>query len=333
MDPPSTFLAVDSGTTNTRVWLMDNGQVAARAQVRAGVRDTARTGSVETLKAGIMRAIDEACGRARRKPPAVALAAGMITSGLGLVELPHAAAPVGCAGLADAVERVTFPDLGGLVVYFVRGVRTGEVRCGLGDAPHTDIIRGEETEIFGALETLSLAGPLLYVHLGSHSKMVRVDERNRIAGGVTTLAGELALAVQSHTILSSALPTGRTGGLDGELVRKGAEWSEKYGLPRAFFLIRILEQSGDYSPGQLGDVFLGAIASADLRAMRGHGLFEVASTKLVLSGRPELQPVWRFLFEREGLSVTALSAQDTELAFLTGLQKIVFNSPDFAGRG
>jgi 2-dehydro-3-deoxygalactonokinase len=310
------------------VWLIRDGEIAARAEVLAGVRDTARTGSTATLQAGIVTAIQQAASQAGEDVPAFALAAGMLTSNLGLVELPHLSAPAGRAELSEAVERVEFSDPGKLAIYFVRGVRTGQVRCGLGEAPQTDIIRGEETEIVGALKTLSLDPPLLYFHLGSHSKVVRIDHHGRIVGGVTTLSGEIDHVVRTHTILSGALPPERMERADEALTDQGAQWAVTYGLSRTFFLIRILEQSGDYGPQQLGSVFAGAVASEDIHAMRGHGLLE-RGAKVVLSGRPRFQSVWKRLLEREGLAVTVLSAEDAERAFLAGLREIVFNSPVF----
>jgi 2-dehydro-3-deoxygalactonokinase len=322
------FLAIDCGTTNTRVWLLRGGDVAARAEVEAGVRDTARTGSPATLKGGISHAIEQAAAQAGGEPPDVALAAGMITSPLGLVNIPHVPAPVASADLSAEVRRVEFPDYGGLAVYFVPGVRSGTLEEDRQQAPNADIIRGEETEIFGTLEMLDVSGPLLYVHLGSHTKMVRLDRRGRIVGGITTLAGELDHVVRTETILSAALPPERMEECDGELLDQGAAWAQKYGLSRTFFLLRILEQSGGYTPHELGSVFAGAIASEDLHAMRGHGLAR-KGTPVVLSGRPRFQSAWRRFLEREGLDVTSLSEEDTEAAFLMGLQRIVFDSSTF----
>jgi 2-dehydro-3-deoxygalactonokinase len=322
------FLAIDCGTTNTRVWLIEDGEVTARAEVMAGVRDTARTGSTVVLRRGIAKAIGQASSQAGVERPTFALAAGMITSNLGLVELPHAPAPAGVGDLSESVERVDFSETEPLTVYFVRGVRTGQVGCGLDDAPDTDIIRGEETEVFGALEMLGIDGPLLYVHLGSHTKIIRIDSDNRIDGGATTLAGELDHVVRSETILSSALPPERTEPWDDDLLDRGAEWAERYGLSRTFFLIRILEQSGQYNAQQLGSVFAGALAFGDIQAIRGHGLAE-QGTRVILSGRPRFQSAWRRFLEREGFGVTALTEEQIESAFLTGLQKIVFNSPVF----
>lgn len=323
------FLAMDSGTTNTRVWLIREGKVLAKAFVQAGVRDTARTGSLEVLKDGIRTAIAQVLEQAGEKPPAFALAAGMITSGLGLVELPHAPAPVGWRDLAQKVEQVQFPDLYDLTIYFVRGVRSGPHPYTFEEAPEADIIRGEETEIFGALTTLSLKGPLLYIHLGSHSKVIHVDAKDRIAGGITTLAGELMHAVQTQTILSSALSKGPPEKVEESLVLKGAGWAERFGLLRTFFLVRILEQGHQYRQEQLFSVFVGAVASGDLHAMKAHGFLKDRRQKIILSGQPTLQPVWKLLLEREGFSVHLLSAEEIEAAFLGGLQQIVFHSPAF----
>ncbi|MFW6158382.1 MAG: 2-dehydro-3-deoxygalactonokinase [Planctomycetota bacterium] len=326
---PAAFLAIDCGTTNTRVWLLREGEVIARAEVQVGVRETARTGSPAMLKGGIDAAIEQAASRAGADIPDVGLAAGMITSRLGLVDLPHLPAPAGPDDLADAVERVDYPDHGGLSVYYVRGVRAGEVGCGLDGAPETDIIRGEETEVFGALQGLSLDSPLLYVHLGSHTKAIQIDAEGRIAGGITTLAGELDHVVRTETILSGALPPERMEPCDESLLDRGAEWARAYGLPRSFFLIRILDQSGQFEPHQLGNVFVGAIAGEDLHALRGHGLLD-RYDRVVLSGRPRFQSAWRHFLERGGLDVTGLTEEQTEHAFLTGLRNIVFRSPDFA---
>ena len=156
------LFAIDSGTTNTRAWVLRGEEVLGRGRAAAGVRDTARTGSDEFLKDGVRRALAAALEESSlSEAPRAAVAAGMITSELGLAEVPHLEAPVGWENLSEAVERVEFPDLGGLAVHFVRGVRSGPESPSAETATTADIIRGEETEIFGALEMLSLSGPLV----------------------------------------------------------------------------------------------------------------------------------------------------------------------------
>jgi 2-keto-3-deoxy-galactonokinase len=101
---------VDMGTTNTRGWLMQGGDMIARFNRPAGVRDTARDGSpqkihtalhelVETLE----RQVKPASSATRQvSAPAYVAAAGMIGSPLGLAEVPHLEAPAGLAEIAAA---------------------------------------------------------------------------------------------------------------------------------------------------------------------------------------------------------------------------------------
>ena len=58
-------LAIDTGTTNTRVFLLDRaGAVLAAAKAETGVRDTAVTGSTARLKAAVKRCLEEALAAA-----------------------------------------------------------------------------------------------------------------------------------------------------------------------------------------------------------------------------------------------------------------------------
>lgn len=53
------FTAIDTGTTNTRVYNIDRGKIMARTYRNVGVRDTAIRGSKDKLKLGIIECFDE----------------------------------------------------------------------------------------------------------------------------------------------------------------------------------------------------------------------------------------------------------------------------------
>jgi len=328
MHIPAAFLAIDSGTTNTRVWLLREGGPVSHAQVQAGVRDTAATGSTEALKRGIRQAITMACDQAGERIPSLALAAGMITSELGLFELAHVPTKAGCEELAEQAKIIRFPDLFDLDVCFVPGVRSGPWPCSVDQAPEVDLIRGEETEIMGALDAFSLRGPLLYIHLGSHTKAIGVDESNRIASGITTLTGELLHGVLANTVLTAVL--GRAEGhLDPEFVLVGSKWQAQFGLARTLFMIRVLERSGGHSPDQLNSVVHGAFVEEDIHTFSRCGLLGPHTKQVVLSGQPTVQPAWQLRLEQLGHIPIALDAAQTQTCFLTGLERIAFSSRAF----
>ena len=196
------YLAVDSGTTHSRIWLMKDQQILKRLRIPVGVRNTAMDGHNRALFDGLMQAIAEIRNSVSlAQAPQLAVAAGMITSNLGICEVKHVPAPAGAEELSLGMEVRSFPEFGKLPFHFIRGVRSGPVRADFDNADEIDIMRGEETEVAGYLSGPSNRGPFLYIHLGSHTKFIRVDDSNRIAGGLSTLAGELNAAIQKDTIL------------------------------------------------------------------------------------------------------------------------------------
>src|SRR5215470_11139199 len=100
---------VDAGTTNTRVWLTAGDRVIARARAGVGVRDTARDGSSSRLRDALRELIDRVRVDARdqgfAQSPVCVIAAGMITSPLGLAEVPHVPTPAGLNELAAATRH------------------------------------------------------------------------------------------------------------------------------------------------------------------------------------------------------------------------------------
>lgn len=81
---------IDTGTTNTRVWRMHDGEIQAHAETMVGVRDSAREGSTAKLRATLRDLIAEVQSAA---PATAVIAAGMITSTLGWADVPHISAP------------------------------------------------------------------------------------------------------------------------------------------------------------------------------------------------------------------------------------------------
>jgi 2-dehydro-3-deoxygalactonokinase len=321
-----TWLAVDSGTTNTRVWLIKDGRAIGKTKAPAGVRDTARTGTKQFLRDAIRGAISQLLvqtGEQTLEPaPKLALAAGMIGSELGLLEVPHVRAPAGVKQLASGIGQARFPEIFDLTFRFVPGIRIGPFPHSLQQTPKVDLIRGEETEICGALATLGLRGPLVYLHAGSHTKAIFVDRQNRIARGMTTLTGELMLAIRKETILSQVLNSGEQK-LIPSLVRKGAEWSRHFGFSRTLFQLRILQNARTYQPAQLESIFYGAAIGADLATFAKVGLLKRPSQPVIVSGLPVMVQAWKLLLKAAGQkNVKVLREEQADAAFLRGLQDI-----------
>jgi len=320
------YLAIDSGTTNSRIWLMRDLEIVAKRNVPIGVRNTAIDGNNRALLEGIRQAVLELRHMNSGVSPRLVAAAGMITSNLGLHELNHAKAPAGIEELSSKVEKRTFPEIEGISFYFIPGIRSGPPKADLNNVNDIDVVRGEETEVMGFLQNLALQGPLLYIHLGSHTKLIKVDNANRITGGTSTLAGEVLQSVQQQTILKDSLPEKLVSSMNQDFLEQGWIFTRKHGLFRALYLIRVFDLSSNYSQELIHAFFLGAIVSEEFRCLESFTR-NIPQEKVILSGLPHLQPAWMYFLGQKKWPTQALSAEETEKAFLRGLYEIFKGSP------
>jgi 2-dehydro-3-deoxygalactonokinase len=263
-------ITIDTGTTNTRVYAWRNNEVVAEAFQPVGVRDTAISGSKQKLMQGVKAAIEEVLRKTgiQDSSEATFLASGMITSNVGLYEIPHLLAPAGLKELAAGMVKAEIPEVVDQPIWFVPGVKNNVPELNLDTCEAMDIMRGEEVEVIGIVEKLGLKGPAILFLPGSHSKIVRIDGENRITGCVTTIAGELLDVLTKHTILANALQNSFADDLDEALLRKGAEYAEKVGLGRACFTVRVLDMFCGKSVNEKANFLLGAVLRSDIYALK-----------------------------------------------------------------
>jgi len=114
---------------------------------------------------------------------------GMIGSRQGWKEAPYARCPAGADDIVKALARI---EWGELSIALVPGLSTE-----LHDMP--DVMRGEETQILGAL-ALSGKDDGLFLLPGTHSKWAEVHG-GRIVSFRTFMTGEVFGALKDHTIL------------------------------------------------------------------------------------------------------------------------------------
>src|SRR5262249_55012284 len=135
---------------------------------------------------------------------------GMIGSRQGWVEAPYARCPASAHDVVGGLAKIAH---GGLEIAVVPGLSTDSHGM-------ADVMRGEETQSFGALAFTSLDG--LYLLPGTHSKWAEVAG-GRILSFRTFMTGEVFSALKNHTILGRLMRDG-AGDVGGfELgVREGA---------------------------------------------------------------------------------------------------------------
>ena len=334
-DNSDCLICVDTGTTNTRVWLLRGAEVLATARVGVGVRDTAREGTAAKLYEALREAIAsvslhriEGGGEWPQPVPKAIIAAGMITSPLGLREIPHLVAPAGLTAISEAVVQCHFPEITGLPFFLVPGVRSGADRTVPAEVGATDVMRGEETLCLG-LAASGLLGPgSTLLNLGSHWKLIRLDAETRIESSVTSLSGELIHATQTQTILAGSVPGSRPEVIDPDWMRFGMAEQRRSGTARALFCVRLLEQRSTSTPEERLAYLIGVYIAADLDAMLGRGLM-VPGESIVIAGGEALAAAWATALAEHSIGARLLTDGEIEQGLLAGLRAIAASAIRF----
>ncbi|AFZ69474.1 2-dehydro-3-deoxygalactonokinase [Deinococcus peraridilitoris] len=297
---------LDSGTTRTRLRLWDQNHVVWHGERQVGSADVARAGVNHQLRAAIAELLSEA---RRTGSITTIIASGMISSNVGLLEVPQLHAPLTYEALATSLMLHHFTDLG--EVLFVPGVRTLPSTLSLDDLAQADVMRGEETEVVGLRRLLSLSGNVTFMHYGSHHKLVWTDDQG-IHASRTNLNGELLAAISMHTILRSSVPPLDTfHEVNDHWWHQGLNASVQHGFSRACFMVRLADQFLKATPQDAASFLLGAIASLDLSLLMGQ-------PHLVLYGRSTMTlPMQRYLQAR-GQQVDVADETTTQQAAIAG---------------
>jgi 2-dehydro-3-deoxygalactonokinase len=326
MTPDDCLICVDAGTTNTRVWLTRGAEVIARAQTMTGVRDTARDGSNQRLRAALRELIAEVRAKAALADPlmtpACVVAAGMITSPLGLAEVPHVPAPAGISELAAATLRFNFPDITELPMLMIPGVRCDFGGATLEGVGQSDVMRGEETLCAGLIAADRVRPPATALNLGSHWKAIQLDAQGRIAASRTSLSGEMIHATQTATILASAVPSARPTRIDAAWLAAGMREQRESGLARALFCVRLLELRECGTAQERLAFLIGAFLAADFDALVKCGALST-NRPLFITGAAALAEAWRRVAVESSIHAFTLTESEIERAFLAGLHHIV----------
>lgn len=262
---------VDMGTTNTRLTVVDrSGMVYASAKGDFGVKDRAASGSKEILTHGLNRLIMTALEGKNISLSQIKrmVGVGMITSDIGLVNIPHRTAPVDLDDLATHVEEITLPEIPLSPMMLIPGVKNRVDRPSLGTLGDMDFMRGEETQVFGALELYEIQVPATFMFLTSHTKLIDVDETHCITRSFTTMSGQMFDALRFHSFLASSLPDQNPSDVDREALRRGVEFGSKVGILRAGLMVRFMHILMDSAPEERFSFLEGIVIASDIQAIQ-----------------------------------------------------------------
>jgi 2-dehydro-3-deoxygalactonokinase len=329
--PPSPHrthrVLIDGGTTNTRAWAVEGRTVLAEARAMIGARDSAREGAsvrlAETVRDLVAQVSAVALAQVHHWQPECVIAAGMITSPLGLAEVPHQPAPVGIEDLARHTLRLRLPYVTPLPLLLVPGVRCGPLQADHTSISQIDVMRGEETLCIGLIETGAVQPPAMVLSLGSHWKLCEIDSAGRIAGSMTTLSGELLHVLRTQTVLAATVEATMPERFDLHALRLGMQQRQQEGLLRALFCSRLLERVPGSSPHTRLSFLVGTIVGETL----AHWRDRVDGHTVALSGSSALCEAWSDALAQIGVRGRAVSEEVVTAGFIAGLSSVADRCP------
>ncbi|WP_250538530.1 MULTISPECIES: 2-dehydro-3-deoxygalactonokinase [unclassified Caballeronia] len=313
-----TLIALDWGTTSLRAYLV--GADGTALDTRAS-----SAGIMNLPAGGFDQAFEETCGawldaHGPLDAPLPVIAAGMVGSAQGWVEAPYVETPAGADALVAGI--VTVKTSRGVVVHVVPGVLERGVL--------PNVMRGEETQIFGALASepsLGTSGGALIGLPGTHAKWAFVSDE-RIERFYTFMTGETFSVLRDHTILGRTMHPSATH--DEQAFVRGVDTARDAGdagMLATIFTTRTLGLTGQLTGEQQPDYLSGLLIGHELR-----GLSEVltregsslAGKTLRLIGSDALCDRYRVALSRLGCHDAPIVAQATEhglyrIAVLAGL--------------
>lgn len=316
-----TVITIDTGTTNTRVVLWQDYEPVSISKRPIGVRNTAISGNKKELQGAVRESIREVLSKQDgiNKDDLVVIASGMITSNLGLVEIPHLKAPVGLSDLAEGMRQVLIPEVFDQPIWFIPGVKNDDQELTPESIVDMDVMRGEEVEAIGAMESLQISKPSLIILPGSHTKIIKTNAQKQIVGSITSMTGEILDLLTKKSVLADSVNEHFIDKIDRNCLILGAQTAEKNGLGRTTFTVRLLGMYTDYNRNQRANYLLGAVLANDLVALKKTCAFNVeADTPVIIIGKPGLRDALKILIEA-----------DTDLSEKVYTEEI----QDLAGRG
>lgn len=264
------LIALDWGTTSLRA-----ARIAPDGTV-VDERQLGEQGILHVPSGGFPAVFAQAIAGWPVTPATRVLACGMVGSRQGWLEAPYCPCPAGPAEIGGALAWIDDAT---------PGVRLGIVPglCTQDADGVPDVLRGEETQVLGALALLGVRDGL-FVLPGTHSKWLTV-EAGRITGFATTMTGEVYGLLRHQSILARTLPAD-DGPLDVAAFTAGVRRAQTAGsLLRSAFGVRALSLFDGLPEAARPSYLSGLVIGEELRTQATPGATPVLVGSAALTER------------------------------------------------
>jgi 2-dehydro-3-deoxygalactonokinase len=288
------WIAVDWGTSNLRAWAMGPAGVLAHASSDDGMGKLAR----EDYEPALLRLIAPWL-----TTPVPIIACGMVGSRQGWCEAPYRTVP--CAPVAaDALVTAPTQDVRLRV----------QIAPGLRQMKPADVMRGEETQIAGAL-ALNPGFDGVFCLPGTHSKWVHVSA-GEVVSFQTFMTGELFALLSTQSVLRHGM--GGDGWDDVAFDMAVADaLSRPEKIAARLFSLRAEGLIGGLTPVSAKSRLSGLLIGVELAAARPYWLGQ----PVAIVGAEGLARAYARALAAQGVKANLIPATDCTIAGLASLRQ------------
>lgn len=307
-DTPTEWVMVDWGTSALRGALLNaQGEVLQERAFAQGI--------LTVPPGGFAQVFAQHFGDWMDLPHRRCLISGMAGSRQGWQEAPYCPCP---AGFAEISRHLQWLVPGRIAL--VPGLS-----CMADDALHTpDVMRGEEVQIFGALQ-LAQRDTATLVLPGTHSKWVQVHS-GRVTAFRTYMTGEIFALLSQQSILAKTLDLNSPW--DTEVFVQGIAHSQyASSLLHSLFAVRTLGLFERLSAAALPSYLSGLLIGEELRSQD----LSHATGPVMLIGNENLTQRYALALQHMGIASQSFGAQAT-WAGLWALARASLNAPNLEHR-
>lgn len=287
----------DSGTTNTRVYLLNESlELIDTKKYPVGSKDSAISGSNKILIEKLYELLLEIllANDIEYKQISEIYASGMITSKFGLKEIPHLIAPASLDDFSKGIEKVFESTFFKKDIHLIPGVKTDGKSI-----EFINMMRGEEMETIGVFPIIPenlLEEKIIVIIPGSHTQIILIDN-NRILDINSNFTGELYHAISESTILSP-VAIKDSNYLDKESLILGLNNLKAFGFTRALYITQIMQTFNYKNKDSISSYLQGIINGGAIQSLENNcQKYWKNCNSVMIIGNNHIQNVFKTLLE------------------------------------
>ena len=309
LDEQAHFIAIDWGTTNLRAFLINqNGQVQAQRDNDRGMLEL----NSSEFEAVLSDLLDDWL-----TPDLPIYMAGMVGSRGGWQEVPYQQCPIKLSDLSEHLYwlETSLPN----PIAIVPGLQ------GVGVGGYDDVMRGEETQLIGAMDWLHTQGRTddspVFCLPGTHCKWAQI-KNGSLTQFSTSISGELFAQLNNESSLVKGLT--KSDVFNKSAFNKGVLASQQSGgILHHLFSARSRFVCGDLAESDVRDYLSGVVIGHDVNDILSS--LSTPNSPVIIIGSQALSERYALALQSRDLKSEFLSANEASirgLKYLANCQTI-----------